>query len=489
MSSLSPRLLAYLEHIVSNSGPASSDVLGWGGGAAAPEPWSPEVLSPLGGAPSPDFQPQATTPQPPVQGMAGPSAGSGWGGEAPPEPPSYDAPELTPQAETPFWQSALMQVLGNAPMMMPQRGAYGKYPSGFDRFAGVALPLLAHGVAGGIEGGIRSRQAAVNAKNAAATDEARMKYGAEAIGYPAKVAAWSSIKTNQATNRKDFLKSMIPPPADPNDELVPTPAKMRSASGLDKATRGQIATWTKEGSSGGFGGMNAIALTPEAQAMLAQQLATTGTMPALGMGAGGRIAVANAAARIYPGANIGGAKADFQSNQASLVNLQKMSDGVRAFENTAIKNSNVMLNVMAKVPDSGAAWFNKPMRSVSLSGLGSADVAAFNAARRTVIPEFARILSNPTMAGQLSDDARHEIEGMVRGDYTLGQMMATIDILKQDAVNRRDSYDQQLAEVRDRIKGETKSVGGPAMLTYKGKKYEIPADKVDATLAMPGWSK
>jgi hypothetical protein len=198
-----------------------------------------------------------------------------------------------------------------------------------------------------------------------------------------------------------------------------------------------------------FGGSNA--LTPEALNMLGDFTLTTGQLPALGMSPTGRIAVANAAARRYPAANLGASRAEFQANQASLQNLQKMSDGVRAFENTAIRNSDIMLRAMAKIPDTNAPWTNMPIRMVNVKGMGSPEVAAFNAARQTVVPEFARILSNPTMAGQLSDEARKEVDSIISGNYSYRQMVAVIDRLKADAANRRTSYDQQIAEIKGRI--------------------------------------
>ena len=215
---LAPETIAALEYILSRQmPPPASDAMGWGSAPAPPEDrWEPPVLSPLGGASEPPappaFQPPVTAPPLPMQGTAGPSAGSEWGGEAPPELPSYDAPELTPQVEPSFLQSALMQVLGNVPMFMPQRGAYGKYPSGFDRFAGVAGPLLARGVAGGIAGGIQNRQAAVNAKNAAATGAARAKFESESIGYKAAMPAWASRMNNIETNqtRRDLDNPPVP---------------------------------------------------------------------------------------------------------------------------------------------------------------------------------------------------------------------------------------------------------------------------------------
>jgi hypothetical protein len=160
--------------------------------------------------------PQPTMPTAPVQGNPAPPADDWWSGESPPPVPEYEAPALEQVPQPGFAQSALMSVLSSIPMFMPERGPTdrlgrpGKYPSGFDRFAGVAGPLLARGVAGGIEGGLKARQATVNAKNAAATNEARMKYQSEALGYRSKVNAAATIKAaGMRTDRPASDKSLV----------------------------------------------------------------------------------------------------------------------------------------------------------------------------------------------------------------------------------------------------------------------------------------
>lgn len=196
-------------------------------------------------------------------------------------------------------------------------------------------------------------------------------------------------------------------------------------------------------------------LTPAGLDAAATMYAKTGQLPPMGLSkrsAGLRTQIINRAAALVPGLDIASNKAGVSSSTMSLNNMQKLFDASKAFEAVALKNSDVMLRAMRNIPDTGVPALNTPLRTISLKALGSSELAAFNTAKRVVIPEFARLLANPTLAGQLTDEARKEIDAILRGDYTLNQMAAAIDVLKRDAGNRRVEYSRQLDEIRGRIR-------------------------------------
>lgn len=211
-------------------------------------------------------------------------------------------------------------------------------------------------------------------------------------------------------------------------------------------------------------------LTPEGLDAAAMMFAKTGQLPPLGNGdRETRKKIINRAAVMVPGLDVASAKADFTANQESLKGLQKQTDALKAFESTALKNLDQFLELAKKVPDTGSPALNVPIRKANEKMFGSADLAAYNTARRTVIPEFAKILSNPGLSGQLSDTARKEIEDVVSGNATLKQTIAAANQLKIDAANRRQSNDDQIAAIQSRIKlaqqpgaVDTKAPAGPA---------------------------
>lgn len=197
-----------------------------------------------------------------------------------------------------------------------------------------------------------------------------------------------------------------------------------------------------------------LTLTPEALALTAHQYAMTGQLPPMGMGKAGaavRTAIINEAAKVYAGLDLPTQIAAFKANQASLSKMQQQRDAVGSFEETALKNLDVFLESAKKISDTGSPLLNKPLRGIDERLLGSAEMSAFNTARRTVIPEFAKILNNPTLSGQLSDSARHEVEQVISGDATLAQIIAAARVLKTDVHNRKQSLDDTIADIQKRI--------------------------------------
>ena len=195
-----------------------------------------------------------------------------------------------------------------------------------------------------------------------------------------------------------------------------------------------------------------IVLTPEATQMLANNYQQTGQAPSFPRGAGPVMAnVYNTAAKTDPGANIAANRATYKADSGSLATLQKQRDAVGAFEQTASKNLDLFISAASKIPDSGSPWLNAPLRMLDEKVVGSANMAAVNAARQIATNEIAKVTSNPTLAGSLSDSARHEVEAYNPANATLKQTLAVAQILRQDMQNRRVSLDQGIQEIKGRL--------------------------------------
>lgn len=195
-------------------------------------------------------------------------------------------------------------------------------------------------------------------------------------------------------------------------------------------------------------------LTPEALDMVANQFAMTGQMVPMGMGkqaTGMRTKIYNRAAEIYSGLNLADQAAAFKANQAALTRLTQQAAAIEAFESTAVKNLQVMIEQAKNIVDTGSPLLNRPLRTIDEKALGSPQMAAFNTARRVVVPEFARIIANPNLTGVLSNQARNEIDELMRGDATMNQILATSRILMRDANNRKTALKDEIDAIRKRI--------------------------------------
>lgn len=248
----------------------------------------------------------------------------------------------------------------------------------------------------------------------------------------------------------------------------------------------------------GFAAGDVTPLTPRGLDMAALMYRKTGVMPALGMGdKTTRQRLINRAAELTPEdmarietgvGDIAANKADYRANADTLAQLTKQRAAIGAFEQTAQKNIDLFLNTAAKVVDTGSPLANALARSVTGNMLGSPDQAAYNAARQVAINEIAKITSNPTLAGTLSDSARKEVEAFNPDGATLKQTVAVLRLLKQDMTNRTKSLDDAIANVRQHISGQTTApTSGITVSVPNGKTYSFPTQAdADAFKAKAG---
>ncbi len=194
--------------------------------------------------------------------------------------------------------------------------------------------------------------------------------------------------------------------------------------------------------------ISAQTLTDAALDQAAQKYLVSGSLPP-GMGMGPqRTAIMNRAAVIDPKAALALNQATFKADQANLTKLQTTEGTLSAFENTAGKNLNQFLATAAKIPDTGVPWLNQPLRSVNAKLLGSADQAAFNAARDVALREIARVTNDPKLSGALTDSARAEVAGLSPSNATFAQIKRVAEILKQDMANVHSGITEQIAIVK-----------------------------------------
>lgn len=210
----------------------------------------------------------------------------------------------------------------------------------------------------------------------------------------------------------------------------------------------------KEASTVTGGLSSSVPLSEAAQNLLAKNFAISGQIPSLGMGAAGtRVQILNRAAQKYPNADIAANRAQYEADKASLRQLQGSYQGVSAFEKTALANADVLLATVDKVPQTGNRVLNKATRAL-YSTFGDPNVTAFNAALKIVGPEFSRILqSGGQLSGMmLTDSARKDIEQVLSGDFTKAQLVSAVNILRQDAKNRRTAFPKQIQSLQNNIR-------------------------------------
>ncbi len=160
------------------------------------------------------------------------------------------------------------------------------------------------------------------------------------------------------------------------------------------------------------------------------------------------------------GAGVAANKAQLKSYSDALNNLQKNYSQVEAFEQTAMKNMDMLKSAAQKVPDLGTRFANIPLRMITAKMIGTDNMAALKTALYPVQTESAKVLNSSNASGVLSDSARHELQDIVDENMTYGAMMTSLNTLKQDMGNRTQSYQAQIGDLQNRIKGMGTAQGG-----------------------------
>lgn len=294
------------------------------------------------------------------------------------------------------------------------------------------------------------------------------------LGVGPRAADTITVRSAPQTDRERLLAS-VPGHLRPQIEMQLAAADEKRAA-LDEAHRHNVATEPS---------VDAV-LSPEAVDQNARVFLKTGVMPVLGQkDPNNRQRIANRAAELSKdgGGDIAANKADYKADSGSLASMQKQRDAIGAFEETAGKNIDIFLDAAGKVVDSGSPLANTPLRAVTGKLLGSPDQAKYDAARQVAINEIAKITSNPTLSGQLSDSARHEVEAFNPSGATLAQTVAVMRLLKQDMGNRVGSLDEQLKTIKGRIAAAPPAPKGFVdLVSPDGRPLHVPEADVDRLL-------
>lgn len=150
--------------------------------------------------------------------------------------------------------------------------------------------------------------------------------------------------------------------------------------------------------------------------------------------------------------DIASGRAGFKADSASLSKLTQSYDAVTAFEKTAIRNGERLLQLADKVDTTGVPVLEKWIRA-GRQATGDPDVAMLNAQMQVYRTEAARILTNPNLTGQLTDSARHEVEGFLSGGASAQQIRSVVSLLKNDFENRKGTLEEQIRAIRNRMRG------------------------------------
>lgn len=209
-------------------------------------------------------------------------------------------------------------------------------------------------------------------------------------------------------------------------------------------------------------------LSPEATALYAAQFRQSGQMPSLGMGgSSARIQIMEEAARQaqaegQTGEALNMNRAVYHASMSELNNVQKNRGMIEAFANTALKNLDLAEGLSDVVGRTGVPVLNRWIVAGKKAVLGDPETAKFDAAMRTAINEYARVVTTVTGGGVTSDSARKEIEDLLNSAQNPEQVKGVIQTLKSEIGNRSSGYDEQINKIKASISRSGQGIAPPS---------------------------
>lgn len=240
--------------------------------------------------------------------------------------------------------------------------------------------------------------------------------------------------------------------------------------------------------------LSASPMSPEATKLAAEMYVNTGQLPYLGFGdkgAAAREAILEEAAKITEGKGGAGAvmstRSTLTADRTSLTQITKVLDSTAAFENTAKRNIDIVLQQMpAGQATNWGPWLDRWVQT-GAKEIGDPNVPAYYTSIVTVLDEYAKIISGATGSAGSTDAARAQVAQMASVANTTDQLKNVFGVMVQDMDNRQVSYQAQAKTIQNRITAAGSSSAGvgtadiPSMAvgawgSYDPGKYEYRVD-------------
>jgi len=340
-----------------------------------------------------------------------------------------------------------------------QQAAFGRNNFLTRAIAGLAAPNIHGGVFGGFQAGLSGALAQGQASEAAAAEAEKERLRSD---LEERLFGLNERRTTAEEQRAaaDLLRAQAPESAKPNIGAIPWYENLPD-------TDPRKVKYREDALRPPGSGMAEDAPIIDDQTLndYADALATSGAFPALGgfgkYGTKVKLLIGQRASQRHPGLNIAKAASDYKANQAALSKIMQSSSGLEAFSETAKANADILLEEVNSIPEFNNRILNSVARRTA-AVMGDPHIARFNTALETVVPEFARILqSGGQIIGQpLTDTQKKDLRAVLHGDFTGGQLRASIGILKREVANRKAAQEKVISELQNKINPYNAPVGG-----------------------------
>lgn len=145
----------------------------------------------------------------------------------------------------------------------------------------------------------------------------------------------------------------------------------------------------------------------------------------------------------------------FKAQQASLSKVSQQKAMVGAFERTAQKNIDLVLEMSAKTDRTGSPLVNKALIDWRQNVTGDPDTASFVNALTAARTEYAKVLSGATGAQGITDSARKEANDLFNTATSDRTLQAVMQTAKREMANRMTAFDEEIAATSGALDSKT----------------------------------
>lgn len=137
-----------------------------------------------------------------------------------------------------------------------------------------------------------------------------------------------------------------------------------------------------------------------------------------------------------------------KAGQQSMGQLTKQQELVGAFEKTAGKNLDLVLDKSQQADRTGVPIINRWLNAGKVAITGDKDVILLNNTIGTAMDEYAKVLSGSMGNTALSDAKIKQAQGMLSSAQTPEDIKAVVALMHQEMDNRTSSFVDQQSELR-----------------------------------------
>jgi hypothetical protein len=146
---------------------------------------------------------------------------------------------------------------------------------------------------------------------------------------------------------------------------------------------------------------------------------------------------------------------DYKSGRGASLQITKDISAFRPYKEMLDKNVDIAIDLGRKITSTNAAIANKPINWLKQNAGDNPDTAEYLAQMAFVQTEAARVLNNPRLVGQLTDEAKREMAAVINGNMPIKATERVLRRVQQDGENRIAAMVKQQRALRTSPGGES----------------------------------